>query len=241
MAKDPAFLFYPGDYLRDTQCMSANAQVAYDRIMCEHMRNICISQSQLKFFTKRLTDDEREELLAILVNKDDGYQIEWVANAIAERRAYSASRKKNRQGKSSKSSSHISSTYVKHMEDENEIEIESKDVVVNANTNTQLAIMNKRESKPSSNESALALFTELGRPDQAQEFMDYYDSNGWKVGRNPMKDWKATARRWVRNAKPMSGEDRKLLKGTTVQQHNEGLERFKAIMEAKQNGTSQPS
>lgn len=25
---------------------------------------------------------------------------------------------------------------------------------------------------------------------------DYYESNGWKVGRNPMKDWKACVRRW---------------------------------------------
>jgi predicted phage replisome organizer len=25
---------------------------------------------------------------------------------------------------------------------------------------------------------------------------DYYESNGWKVGRNPMKDWKACIRRW---------------------------------------------
>jgi uncharacterized phage protein (TIGR02220 family) len=40
---------------------------------------------------------------------------------------------------------------------------------------------------------------------------------------------------------PMADPNRKLLKGTTVQQHNEGLERFKAIMEAKQNGTGQPS
>lgn len=30
----------------------------------------------------------------------------------------------------------------------------------------------------------------------AQNFYDYYESNGWKVGRNPMKDWKATLRRW---------------------------------------------
>ena len=29
-----------------------------------------------------------------------------------------------------------------------------------------------------------------------QTFIDYYDSNGWKVGKNSMKDWKATARRW---------------------------------------------
>jgi len=32
----------------------------------------------------------------------------------------------------------------------------------------------------------------------AQTFIDYYDSNGWKVGKNNMKDWKATARRWAK-------------------------------------------
>lgn len=30
-------------------------------------------------------------------------------------------------------------------------------------------------------------------------FLDYYESNGWKVGKNPMKDWKATIRNWERN------------------------------------------
>ena len=33
----------------------------------------------------------------------------------------------------------------------------------------------------------------------AQAFIDYYDSVGWKVGgKAPMKDWKATCRRWSR-------------------------------------------
>jgi hypothetical protein len=32
-----------------------------------------------------------------------------------------------------------------------------------------------------------------------QRFFDYYTSNGWKVGRNPMKDWKAAVRTWERN------------------------------------------
>ena len=31
-----------------------------------------------------------------------------------------------------------------------------------------------------------------------QHFIDYYTSNGWKVGRNPMKDWKAAVRTWER-------------------------------------------
>ena len=26
--------------------------------------------------------------------------------------------------------------------------------------------------------------------------MDYYDSNGWKVGKSPMKDWQAACRNW---------------------------------------------
>lgn len=32
----------------------------------------------------------------------------------------------------------------------------------------------------------------------AQRFIDYYTSNGWKVGKNPMKDWKAAVRNWER-------------------------------------------
>lgn len=30
----------------------------------------------------------------------------------------------------------------------------------------------------------------------AQRFLDYYEANGWKVGKNPMKDWRAAARSW---------------------------------------------
>jgi hypothetical protein len=33
----------------------------------------------------------------------------------------------------------------------------------------------------------------------AQKFVDYYSSNGWKVGKNPMKDWKAAVRTWERS------------------------------------------
>lgn len=34
-----------------------------------------------------------------------------------------------------------------------------------------------------------------------QEFIDFYESNGWKVGRVPMKDWKASARNWCRRSR----------------------------------------
>ena len=40
---------------------------------------------------------------------------------------------------------------------------------------------------------------ERGNSVNAQAFLDHYDSNGWKVGKNPMRDWKATVRTWERN------------------------------------------
>lgn len=43
----------------------------------------------------------------------------------------------------------------------------------------------------------------------AQKFMDYYTSNGWMVGRNKMKDWKAAIRTWVRTDNQRSREKRK--------------------------------
>lgn len=36
-------------------------------------------------------------------------------------------------------------------------------------------------------------------------FVDYYESNGWRVGRNPMKDWRASVRTWERSSFPQRG------------------------------------
>lgn len=33
---------------------------------------------------------------------------------------------------------------------------------------------------------------------EAQKFCDFYESNGWKVGKNKMKCWKAAARNWLK-------------------------------------------
>lgn len=39
-----------------------------------------------------------------------------------------------------------------------------------------------------------AFISENGYRVDADRFMAYYESNGWKVGRNPMKDWRAAIR-----------------------------------------------
>lgn len=41
----------------------------------------------------------------------------------------------------------------------------------------------------------------------AERFYDYYASNGWKVGKNPMKDWKAAVRTWERTWEERNDRD----------------------------------
>ena len=35
-----------------------------------------------------------------------------------------------------------------------------------------------------------------------QRFVSHYEAVGWKIGKNPMKDWKAAVRTWERNEEP---------------------------------------
>lgn len=131
MAKDPGFKFYPGDYLRDTQCLSEAVQVAYDRIMCEHMRNICISQERHNFFTKRLSASEKEELNNVLIKCEDGYYIDWVRESILKGRAYSTSRAINREGKNKDKHKKDILTYVAHMDNDNDNDKDNDNIVDN--------------------------------------------------------------------------------------------------------------
>ena len=49
-----------------------------------------------------------------------------------------------------------------------------------------------------------AYWAEQSLSGDADAFRDYYQGNGWRVGKSPMKDWRATARNWSRreNEKP---------------------------------------
>lgn len=46
---------------------------------------------------------------------------------------------------------------------------------------------------------------EKGLHVDAEHFFDHYESNGWKVGRTAMKDWKATLRNWGRKEGKFTG------------------------------------
>lgn len=48
-------------------------------------------------------------------------------------------------------------------------------------------------------EEVTAYCNERGNGIDPQQWIDHYTSNGWKVGKNPMKDWKAAVRTWEKN------------------------------------------
>ena len=52
---------------------------------------------------------------------------------------------------------------------------------------------------PPTLEEVRAYCTDRGNSVDANAFVDYYTANGWRVGRNKMKDWKASVRYWERN------------------------------------------
>lgn len=53
----------------------------------------------------------------------------------------------------------------------------------------------------------------------AEKFVDYYTSNGWKVGKNPMKDWKASIRSWEQKDGIKNGTDKQSTKGLYTGEH----------------------
>ena len=77
---------------------------------------------------------------------------------------------------------------------EKEIKIE-KEIDSSAST----TIKRKRFEKPTLSEIKQYCIERKNNVD-AQHFYDYYESNGWKVGKNSMKNWQAAVRTWEKNS-----------------------------------------
>lgn len=68
----------------------------------------------------------------------------------------------------------------------------------NTKVNSMLATPKTRFVPPTCEEVA-AYCEERNNDVDAVKFVNYYTANGWKVGNNPMKDWRAAVRTWERN------------------------------------------
>ena len=80
---------------------------------------------------------------------------------------------------------------------ENQKEKKRKEIEKKGNEKEKIVPL-KRFEPPTVDEVALYCHERRNHVD-ASKFVDYYSSNGWKVGKNPMEDWKAAVRTWERS------------------------------------------
>ena len=71
-----------------------------------------------------------------------------------------------------------------------------------------------------------------------QQFVDFYESKGWMIGKNKMKDWKAAVRTWERSeTKTRQGETAKLTKdNNNFERRNYDMDKLeRQLMEGQNN------
>ena len=83
---------------------------------------------------------------------------------------------------------------VSNLDTQDRLELGKDSIELSKDNNTP----QKRFCKPTI-EEVQAYCEERNNGVDAQKWFDYYEANGWKVGRNAMKDWKASVRTWERS------------------------------------------
>ena len=83
---------------------------------------------------------------------------------------------------------------------ENENENENEMGVRGGESEGRAKASKRKRFVPPTTDQVTAFATQEGLNLDAQDFCDYYASKGWVVGKGqPMKDWRAAARRWARS------------------------------------------
>lgn len=192
MAKDPAFLFYSSDFLTGTMLMSNDEVGAYIRLLClqhqqghineKDIENICNSSDRVK---EKFIKDDRGRYYNLRLEEESN-----------KRKAHSEKQRENIMKRWSKDKEVVippyqsGNTVVIPLENENE----NENVIININNNN-IVKSNSVFKKPSIKEITNYCQERKNKIDP-QTFNDFYESKGWMIGKNKMKDWKAAIRTW---------------------------------------------
>jgi hypothetical protein len=141
-----------------------------------------------------------EDIFSKFKQDNDGkFYNERLKEEVEKRKAYSESRRNNRKKKEDMIDT--SKTYDEHMENENENE--NKDL----NKSKKVASFQKPTL-----EQVEEYMKERGMINYASRFHNFYESKGWMVGKNKMKDWKAAVRNWEDDKKTAPKTEAPVLK-----------------------------
>ena len=124
MSKDPAFLFYTGDFTTGTQFFTDEQVGKYIRLLMAQHQHGHLKENQIKMICKSYDEDIMQKFI-----KDENglYFNERLDIEIEKRKAYSKSRSNNKSGKYKNDVINTSKSYDKHMENENKDE--NKDTI----------------------------------------------------------------------------------------------------------------
>jgi uncharacterized protein YdaU (DUF1376 family) len=182
MAKDPAFLFYPGDWLGGTIGMTFEEKGAYMELLMMQFNRGHMTEHMIGQVIGQLWDSVKPKF----IQDEKGLWFNERLDLEKKRRKdYTESRLNNLTGinqhtkKSPHKAGHMGGHTTGHMENESVNEI--KDVIIN-----------KRES------DILEYFSSKGYPrEEGEEFFNHYQSQGWVTGSGMgIVNWKLKAENW---------------------------------------------
>ena len=208
--KDPAFLFYSSDFLSGVQDLTMEERGQYITLLCLQHQKGHLTEKMIRLCCGNATAD----VLAKFQHDENGlFFNQRLEIEVGKRKAHAEKQRtraidgwKKRKNQNSDTDATASTTaYATAMPLENRNENENEIIVEDAN---EKKTTRKKFVKPHEND-VYNLMGELNMQGKnfmsedklvnfARVFMDYYESNGWVVGKTPMKDWQSTVRNWMR-------------------------------------------
>lgn len=120
-------------------------------------------------------------------------------------------------------------TKAKPNETENNLNAKNKEEDIKETLLTESKEKRTRFSPPSVEEVA-AYCKERGNRINPQTFVDFYSAKGWRVGQNPMKDWKACVRTWEQRDSTQPVQKPKLLRAQDYDQREYNEAEMKKVL-----------
>lgn len=195
MAKDPAFLFYSSDFLNGVADLTMEERGQFITLLCLQHQKGTLTDKTIRLSLGSVSVDV---LSKFSKDKDGNFFNERLNEEIEKRIQFTESRRNNgsKGGRPKNNTKPLGLAKHNLMEDVNENE--NEDININ-------------KSKCTFEEVYEYMAIRIGKENakiEAEKFVNYYTSNGWKVGKNPMKSWGAAANNWITNTKQYA-------KGTT--------------------------